>query len=258
MAISAGVIAWMLLTVSSTGSSGWHGTARWLGDDAARPTPVSAESTAPLGVAPPPPLTPGPFVYLSTQPGSDAPVTYDPCRPIRIVVNNLHAPSGSAQLLRNALDRVTEASGLQFEIEGVTTEIPVHPRDAFQRDRYGDRWAPVVVAWMSEAEIPDLRDAAGLGGSDAAIAPGTNTYMYVTGSVVLDGPYFDQILASSRGWFQAEAVIMHEFGHLLGLDHVDDPRQIMGTHRDRDILRFSSGDLAGLSALGSGPCMPRL
>lgn len=256
--LTGALVVWMLLTVTSASSTNWHGTATWLSDDAARPTAVSADSTTPLGTPPPPPLSPGPYAFRSTQPNSDEPVTYDPCRPIRIVVNNLRAPSGSAQLLRNALDRVTEASGFQFEIEGVTTEVPIHPRDAYQRDRYGDRWAPVVVAWMNEEDNPRLSDAAGLGGSSIAVAPGTSTYMYVTGVVILNGPVFDRVLSSSRGWFQAEAIIMHEFGHLLGLDHVEDDLQVMGTGRDLRVFTYQSGDLAGLAALGSGPCVPRL
>ncbi len=259
LALTAVLVGWMVLTVTGSGSNdGWHGTSRWLGADVDRPPLAAAVSEHPLGLAPPPPSNAGPFEFLNTQPTSDQPVAYDPCRPIHIVVNNLHAPAGSTQLVRSALEQVTEATGLQFVVEGVTTEIPDHPRAPYQPDRYGERWAPVILAWMSEAEISRLSEAAGLGGSVIAPVPGSSSWVYVSGVVILDGPLFDRILASSRGWFQAETIIMHEFGHLLGLDHVDDPRQVMGTHRDIDVLRFGSGDLAGLSALGSGRCFDRV
>jgi hypothetical protein len=255
--VLAAFVGWLVLIgIGNGGHQGW-GTPMWLGDGAARPTPRGSAHDAPLGRPLPPPDRPGPHAFSATQPGSDRPVAYDPCRPIPVVVNNLRAPAGSAQLLRNALERMTEITGLQFEVEGVSTEVPTFPRQAYQPDRYGDRWAPVLVLWASEEEIPELRDAAGLGGSSVAVAPGTSTYAYVTGNVILDGPLFDRLLHSSRGWFLAEAIILHELGHLVGLDHVDDPTELM-YHGSTEVLDFGAGDRTGLAALSSGACVPRL
>ena len=50
----------------------------------------------------------------------------------------------------------------------------------------------------------------------------------------------------------------HEFGHLVGLDHVDDPTQLMYPSTSPAVSTFGGGDLAGLAALGSGACAPNV
>jgi predicted Zn-dependent protease len=47
-------------------------------------------------------------------------------------------------------------------------------------------------------------------------------------------------------------VMFHEFGHLVGLAHVDDKRQLMYPHTGRP--DFEDGDRAGLIALSQLPC----
>jgi hypothetical protein len=51
---------------------------------------------------------------------------------------------------------------------------------------------------------------------------------------------------------------MHELGHLVGLGHVNDSRQLMHAANKSGVTEFAAGDLTGLAVLGNGPCVPEL
>jgi hypothetical protein len=173
-------------------------------------------------------------------------------------VNNRTALPGADRMLTEAIDRVSAVSGLRFEVEGVSDEVPSQDRKSYQPDRYGDRWAPVLVAWTDDKEYPELGgDVVGRGGSDWSVTQ-DNTLAYVSGIVALDGPDLKRLVNNeSAGWEKARASVMHEFGHLLGLDHVDAPSQIMNPEGN-DVTEFQSGDKAGLAQLGEGKCYSEL
>jgi hypothetical protein len=221
-----------------------------------QPPPGVDAAPAPLGTPGPLPAEEGPFGFAATQPGSDRPVAYDPCRPIHVVVNSRTAPPGGDTLLREALATVSVATGLRFVIDGPTTETPATDRVAYQPGRYGDRWAPVLVAWSDPGESPDLAEGiAGRGGSNWLELPTGS--VYITGQVVLDGPDLARAVAADE---QAvvRGIIAHELGHLVGLDHVDAPDQLMYPETDGTVTEFQAGDVRGLARLGAGACFPEI
>ncbi|HUP70341.1 MAG TPA: matrixin family metalloprotease [Acidimicrobiales bacterium] len=178
-------------------------------------------------------------------------MTYDPCRPISVVVNPRTAPPAGQRLVTEALAEVGAQAGLEFRYEGPVNEVPVHPRRPFQPEIYGDRWAPVLIAWSDPAESPRLADrVAGLGGSTAYPVSDRES-VYVTGAVTLDGPQFAEILNRDNGFGSARAVLLHELGHLIGLSHVDDVRQLMHDENSAGQTGFAAGDLSGMAALRS-------
>jgi len=228
----------------------------------ARPEP-SPESPTPLGRPPAAPLESGRYQFASFQEGSEEPVAYDPCRPIRYVVNDTDLPDGLDETVESAVRRVSAATGLQFVREGATGEATGIGRDAFQPDRYGDRWAPVLIWWSNPDATPELEGpVAGFGGSVGLEITGIAQRarsVYVSGSVVLDGPQIGEILRTDpEGEAAAEAVVLHELAHVVGLGHVDDPTQLMNPESVRGVTDFAAGDRRGLRELGMGECFPQI
>ncbi|MGN6130197.1 MAG: matrixin family metalloprotease [Nocardioidaceae bacterium] len=201
---------------------------------------------APLGRPPAVAHGVGSFKFMARQPPTGDPVAYDPCRPIEYVVNDSVAPPGTDGLLEDAVGRVSAATGLVFEREGTTDRLPGSNEPLMTR--------PVLVAWTTPRTVPDLAGrVAGVGGSTAVAAGNGLEQKYVTGQVALDAPQLAQVLARPGGALQVRAIMMHELGHLVGLAHVDDSRELM--YRDNvGRLDFGPGDREGLATLGSGRC----
>ena len=198
----------------------------------------------------------GPYAFVHLQSGSSTPVTYDPCRPIPYVVNDALSPPGSGGLVEEAVTAMQQVTGLQFVNEGATDEVPDVNRSAFLPGRYGDRWAPVLIAWSDPAQVADLGgDVAGVGGS-TIVTTSLGQSVYVSGIVFLDGAQLADRMSSLNGRARVRAVIFHELAHLVGLDHVAEATQLM--HESSPVLKPQDGDLAGLVQLGAGPCVPQI
>ena len=214
-----------------------------------RVSPQGISKPSPLGSPPIPPVGEGGFEFTATQPLSGDPVTYSPCDVIHIVVNDRLTPPGAAGLIETAVTEISGHTGLQFAFDGTTDEQPA--RGAHRRDG-----GPALIAWSSPEEVPRLAgDVAGLGGSTPQRHEQSGRLRYVSGQVVLDAPQFADILERKNGWQVARAVVLHELGHLVGLDHVDDPSELMSVQND-GVLDFGDGDRRGLALLGSGRCRP--
>ncbi len=198
----------------------------------------------------------GSYRFIAHQPGRpDDPVTYDPCRPIHVVVNDAIAPPGAERLLAEALSEVSRATGLTFTRDGRTDEVPRADRPLRDPARYGSGWSPVLVAWTTPAAVP------GTGGTSGRTRwrecprrrRPVGRWTFVTGTVSLDTPVMQGILARPDGAAGGRAVLMHELGHVVGLAHVDDSGEVM--YADNvGVTQFGPGDLAGLAALGRGRC----
>ena len=219
------------------------------------PRGVEASDT-PLGI---PPTTSGSAQYVlqeSPDPAQDF-VAYDPCRPLHYVIRTELAPNGSDGLVAEAVAEISAATGLQFVYDGPTGEAPSEERENYQPDRYGKKWAPILIAWTSPVEVPDLAgDTVGLGGSSYAQTPG-EPLVYVAGQAQLDAPDIAGILTRPTGREDVRAIIMHELAHVVGLGHVNDRNELM-FEENTGQTALGPGDRAGLAALGAGPCVPQL
>ncbi len=200
------------------------------------------------------------FAFVRTQPNSTQPVAFDPCRPIHYVVRPDGAPPGGMDLLPTAINNVSAATGLQFVDDGITDEAPSYFRSNYQPDRYGDRWAPVLISWSTPAEIDELTgQVIGLTGSEP-VTTDDGQLALVSGTVTLDADQTNELLTKTllNGRPVVIATITHELGHLVGLAHVNDPNQLMYPTARPTTFTFGNGDLTGLAALGSGRCFDGL
>ena len=191
----------------------------------------------------------GVYVFIAHQPGRpDVPVGYDPCTPIRVEVNTKYAPPDADGILADALVAVTRATGIKFVQAGETERLP-QPRAV---PRAGT--APtVLVAWTTPKVVPRLAGSTvGLGGSTWS-AFDTGPRRYAAGTVSLDSPWFWRLATRPGGEAIARSVVMHEFGHVLGLHHVDDPRELMN-EKNVGLTTWGPGDRRGLAILGRLPC----
>ena len=222
------------------------------------PAPPSDQQNQPINRPVTPAVRSDSYRFSSTQSGSDEPVAYDPCRPIHVIVNARTAPPNGGILLQDAFDDIGRATGLTFVMEGTTTEAPTDQRQPTQPDVYGDRWAPVLVAWSEPGETPAIAgDVAGVAGS-LGLSKDSDQSVYVTGTVVLDGPQIGLALDEPGGYAIARTIIEHELGHVVGLAHVSDPTQVMNPVTTGTTVAFGAGDLTGLSLLGQGACFPKV
>jgi hypothetical protein len=200
----------------------------------------------------------GPRYLFLDRTDQGEPTRWNPCQPIRYVVNTQLAPPDSIGDVHEAVARVSEATGIAFVYEGPTDEELTIDRESYQLDRYGDRWAPVLIAWVDpddDSGIPFEQHGRVAAGVAVPVIPPTRVEdVYVTGWIGLNAddpnpPGFD------RPGLQGP-VILHELGHLLGLGHVNALGEIMHPSGG-GVVDLGPGDLEGLRQLGAaGGCLP--
>lgn len=189
------------------------------------------------------------------------PLRWDPCTPIRYEVNYEHAPEGASADVREAVARVAEASGIEFVDEGITDRTVDGASGAGFAGSFG-RPLPVLISWLPRKEFaawasPDRADAFGLPwrGRD----PGDR---YVSGMIVLLAT--DGIRSGFENRSSLGPLLMHEWGHVLGLAHVTDGDELMWSPRldeaefpDLSLSDWGPGDLEGLAEVGRpAGCLP--
>jgi hypothetical protein len=221
-----------------------------------RPPPGHEEARTPIGTPVAVPAGTGKFEVLEDQTGKPTtPIAWDPCRPIHYVVNPAGAPKDGLALIRSSIARLHTATGFDLIDDGTTTETPNKDRASYQPARYGARWAPVLIAWSDENAFPELAGyIAGIGAPQAVYSPDSDLYVYVTGQVVFDRQQLSVAATPDRG--VVHSIILHELGHLAGLDHTADRHEIMFSEAQFNIRDYGVGDLRGLALLGAQACFP--
>jgi hypothetical protein len=148
---------------------------------------LGAVGLAPLFQGTTPTEGPG-FLFLDRT-DQGAPTRWNPCQPIHYVVNASLAPPGSIADVHEAVRRISAATGIAFVFEGTTDEEASIYREVFQPDRYGPRWAPVLIAWADpgNSDIPFERgDRVAAGVAVPVIPPTRFEDVYVSGWIAIN------------------------------------------------------------------------
>jgi Matrixin len=178
------------------------------------------------------------------------PARYNPCQEVHFVTNLASAPAGAQQDVIGAMTRLANATGITFVFDGETTERPSRARPLYDKARYGDRWVPILIAWVRPGETDQNLSGGilGLGGSTAVKEQGR--WVYVTGQVTLNADYNSSFGGGFGTGYTWGEVLIHEVTHVLGLHHADDIREIMYPTATANAAELGPGDRSGLYNLG--------
>lgn len=168
-----------------------------------------------------------------------SPARWGTCR-IDYRVNPRRMPATGPGDLREAMRRVTQVSGIRFRYRGRSTVTPYSGYRGPGRNR-------IVVAWAPPEKSGGLL-ANGIGGVGGTSRSGTRL---LSGFVLMNSDYSSTADPGFAQGMPLGLVLMHELGHVVGLDHATDDRQIMAPGAPLPAAVWGAADIAGLHKVGS-------
>ena len=186
------------------------------------------------------PKLPNSYSFLFVNSDECTPARFNPCEPVRWVHNTALAPPTGVADVREAFNRLSQATGITFVEEGTTDEVA--RRTHYLPDRYGQRWAPILVSWTrfgtQGANDPTIQAVGrGIGHRVGEVLVSGQLSLNVDAvtdreaNTPLEGGYGPPI-GSGVGAIGPKGVtwgriILHELAHVIGLGHTRDKGAIM-------------------------------
>lgn len=213
---------------------------------------VSTLDTQAITVRPPydPPGSASAYTITGTR------TRWDSCKRITWAFNPHHAPGHALSQLKEGISRIHAATGLEFKYVGRTSAKPQPTSSTAKK-------ANITVGWRTARDFAAFRHApqtAGIGGRSWYTGyrepDGSRVNRAFTGGVVFNAnQHLGRGFGKGHTWGE---VIIHELGHVMGLDHTDAKTQIMYYSTLGRNADWGAGDLTGLRKLGdTNGCLSR-
>jgi hypothetical protein len=186
------------------------------------------------------PKLPNTYSFLFVDRDGCTPIRFNPCEPIHYVQNLALAPPTGPADVREAFAKLGEATGITFVDDGTTDET-VRRGTPYLPNRYGNRWAPILVSWIpfgNQGSDPTIQQVGrGIGAPVGNVLVSGQLSLNVdavtnkeTRTPVQGG--FGPPIGSGVGAIGPENVtwgriILHELAHVIGLGHTRDKGAIM-------------------------------
>lgn len=173
------------------------------------------------------------------------------CAPVHYVINPQDAPEAALETIHEAFRRVGRETGQTYVFDGLTTAIP--SPSSMSTTPLGD--PTVLVAWLSGTSLASWAGGRRvIGFAQGSRDPATGAVY--SGAVVLSRDASLPLgFAGRRSW---GGVLIHELGHLVGLEHSSDRTEIMYPHLTSDRLEWSPAEHRQLHDIGvRAGCDPR-
>jgi hypothetical protein len=192
------------------------------------------------------PGVPGNPVDFSVSVNSGWVQRWNPCAPVHYRVN-LSLEPGGLPAVQAAVATLSKATGITFAYDGTTSFTPS-----------SGNWnqpAPLVIAFAHPAG--QTYGSSYLGGTNqlgeggyqsqyTSVLGKITSYKIIKGYVVIDATGYNRADGHVR-----TAVLLHELGHAVGLNHAHLTSEVMyPSVSDAGPNYYSAGDLAGLSKVG--------
>lgn len=170
-----------------------------------------------------------------------SPVRWDPCTPVTWTTRPSDPP-WVRTVTGDALATLSATTGLAFAFVPSSDDAVGSTRPL--TNGQGD-WNPVLVTLTTPEESQWLVEA------DRALAlPVMVDGQFVSAQILLQvgEPLSTDVTTRDGSW---GAALMHEWGHVVGLDHVDNHAQLMHDVALPGPAAWAAGDLRGLHRLGA-------